>query len=199
MVVGEVCSLVGVAVVLAGVSLEGSVGVVVAGVSLVAVVSLVEGSSVVWGVAEVVSGVEGSSVVWGVAEVVSGVVEVDTPVPATCLFCGMMPSGNFSALMVAKPKEKRASIVTARQRWARTICCGRMMIGMRIDTRRVGLYDDGRRGRRRVCDGRDSKIDWSHPACSSLGFGGGGDQGDHAMPNSVTMSISTVDGNIERE
>jgi len=100
-VVGEVCSLVGVAVVLAGVSLEASVGVVVVvGVSLVAVVSLVEGSSVVW----------------DVGEVVSGVVEVDTPVPATCLFCGMMPSGSFSALMVAKPKEKRASMVTARQK-----------------------------------------------------------------------------------
>ena len=136
--VGEVCSLVGVAVVLAGVSLEASVGVVVVGVSLVAVVSLVEGSSVVW----------------DVGEVVSGVVEVDTPVPATCLFCGMMPSGSFSALMVAKPKEKRASMVTARQKWARTICGGRMKIDWDED-RHPASWAVRQREAWKACDGRD--------------------------------------------
>ena len=66
-------------------------------------------------------------------------VEVDPPVPATCRFCGMIPSGIFSALMVAKPKEKRASMVTARQKWASTICGGRMKVRMRIDTQRFSF------------------------------------------------------------
>lgn len=86
------------------------------------------------------------------AEVVSGVVEVDTPVPATCLFCGMMPSGNFSALMVAKPKEKRASMVTARQRWASTICGERMI---EDEDRHPANWAVRRREAWEACGGRD--------------------------------------------
>lgn len=105
--VALVSSLVGVAVVLGGDSLVASVvGSELVGVSVVAAVSLVTLVSVSTLVA---------LVSWVV--VVSAVVLVETPVPTTCLF-GMIPSGISSARMVAKPKEKKASIVMARNRWA---------------------------------------------------------------------------------
>lgn len=126
-----VVSAVGEAVVLAGVSLDGSVEAVV-GVSVVATVSPVVGSAVV------------SS---EVALVLSAGVVVETPVPTTCLF-GMMPSGISSARIVAKPKEKRASMVMAKKRWE--------SINNGIDTQPAGrdlASCDGVRG-------REPAVDW---------------------------------------
>jgi hypothetical protein len=57
--------------------------------------------------------VGGSLVVGGVDGVVSGVevgVLLVTPVPTTCLFAGITPSGILSAWMVAKEKKKPSMI-----------------------------------------------------------------------------------------